>query len=52
MRPFVAGMELQKDIVILDGLSAGESVVTSGQTELRDGSAVTVIAQKEGSKVP
>ena len=52
LRPFVAGIELQKDIVILDGLSAGESVVTSGQSELRNGSAVTVIAQKEGSKVP
>lgn len=52
LRPFVAGMELQKDIVILDGLSAGESVVTSGQTELRDGSAVMVIAQKEANKAP
>jgi len=52
LKPFVAGMELQKELEVLEGLTVGESVVTSGQTELLNGSAVLVIDQKRGSATP
>ncbi len=45
LKPFVPGIELQKDLEVVDGLAVGESVVTSGQTELRNGSPVTVIGK-------
>jgi RND family efflux transporter MFP subunit len=49
---FVAGIELQKQIEVLGGLSAGESVVISGQNELHDGSDVVVIDQKKNPAAP
>ena len=49
---FIAGMELQKELEVLDGLKAGDSVVTSGQTELLNGSAVLVIGLKKGPATP
>ena len=52
LKPFSAGMELQKELEVLDGLNVGESVVTSGQTELLNGSAVLVIGQKKGQTTP
>jgi membrane fusion protein (multidrug efflux system) len=52
LTPFIAGMELQKELEVLDGLKIGESVVTSGQTELLNGSAVLVIGQKKGQTAP
>ena len=52
LTPFIAGMELQKELEVLDGLKVGDSVVTSGQTELINGSAVLVIGQKKGQAVP
>ncbi len=52
LTPFIAGMELQKDLEVLDGLKEGESVVTSGQTELLNGSALLVIGQKKGQTAP
>ncbi len=52
LKPFVAGMELQKQIEVLGGLSAGESVVISGQNELNDGSDVVVIEQQKGPAAP
>ena len=52
LTPFIAGMELQKELEVLDGLKAGDSVVTSGQTELLNGSAVLVIGQKKGQTTP
>ena len=52
LKPFVAGMELQKELEVLGGLNEGESVVTSGQTELLNGSAVLVIGQKRGQATP
>ena len=52
LTPFIAGMELQKELEVLDGLNVGESVVTSGQTELLNGSAVLVIGQKKGQITP
>jgi RND family efflux transporter MFP subunit len=48
----VAGVELQKNLEILGGLSAADSVVISGQDEVRDGSQVTVISQKKTSTAP
>jgi len=52
LTPFIPGMEMQKELEVLDGLSVGESVVTSGQTELINGSAVLVIGQKQGQTTP
>ena len=52
LTPFIAGLELQKELEVLDGLKAGESVVTSGQTELINGSAVLVIGSKKGQATP
>ena len=52
LTPFIAGLELQKELEVLDGLKAGESVVTSGQTELINGSAVLVIDSKKGQATP
>ena len=52
LKSFVAGMELQKQIEVLGGLSAGESVVISGQNELHDGSDVVVIEQQKGPATP
>ena len=45
-------MELQKELEVLDGLKVGDSVVTSGQTELINGSAVLVIGRKKGQSAP
>jgi len=52
LKSFVAGMELQKQIEVLGGLSVGESVVISGQNELHDGSDVVVIEQQKGPVAP
>jgi len=52
LKPFSAGMELQKELEVLDGLNVGDSVVTSGQTELLNGSAVLVIGRKKGPAAP
>jgi len=52
LKSFVAGMELQKELEVLEGLNVGESVVTSGQTELLNGSPVLVIGQKKGQTTP
>jgi hypothetical protein len=52
LTPFIAGMELQKELEALNGLKVGESVVTSGQTELLNGSAVLIIGQKKGQTAP
>jgi len=52
LTPFVAGMELQKQLEVLGGLSVGESVVISGQNELHDGSEVVVIDQKKNPAAP
>ncbi|MEI6847410.1 MAG: efflux RND transporter periplasmic adaptor subunit [Chlorobiaceae bacterium] len=47
LKPVVAGLEFQKDLEVLDGLSAGDNVVISGQDELRDGSDVAVISKNK-----
>ena len=52
LQSFVAGMEMQKQLEVLGGLSAGERVVISGQDELHDGSAVVVIDQKRDMVAP
>jgi RND family efflux transporter MFP subunit len=52
LKRIVAGMQLQKNIEVLHGLSVGESIVISGQDELRDGYEVTVIADKKTQVVP
>jgi RND family efflux transporter MFP subunit len=52
LKSFVAGMELQKYLEVLGGLSPGESVVISGQNELSDGSDVVVIDQKKNPTAP
>ncbi len=52
LKSFVAGMELQKQIEVLGGLSAGERVVISGQNELHDGSDVVVIDQQKSPVLP
>jgi RND family efflux transporter MFP subunit len=52
LKSFVAGMELQKQLEVLGGLSEGESVVISGQNELHDGSDVVVISQKKNPAAP
>ena len=52
LQPFVAGMELQKQLEVLGGLPEGEIVVISGQNELHDGSDVVVISQKKNSAAP
>lgn len=52
LKSFIAGMEVQKQLEVLGGLSAGESVVISGQDELHDGSDVVVIDQKRDPAAP
>ncbi len=52
LKSFVAGMEMQKYLEVLGGLSPGESVVISGQNELNDGSDVVVINQKKNPSAP
>ncbi len=52
LKPFVAGMELQKQLEVLSGLSEGEQVVTSGQNELHDGVDVVIIDQKKNPTAP
>ena len=52
LKPFVAGMELQKQLEVLGGLSVGEGVVISGQNELHDGSDVVIIDQKKNPTAP
>ncbi len=52
LKSFVAGVELQKQIEVLGGLSEGERVVISGQNELHDGSDVVVIEQQKGPAAP
>ncbi|MEI6756900.1 MAG: efflux RND transporter periplasmic adaptor subunit [Chlorobium sp.] len=47
LRPLVTGMELQNYLEVIDGIAAGDSVVVSGQNELQDGAAVSVISQKK-----
>jgi membrane fusion protein, multidrug efflux system len=41
-RPIVAGAPFQKDILVREGLSAGETVVTDGQLRLAAGAAVRI----------
>ena len=52
LQSFVAGMELQKQLEVLGGISEGESVVISGQNELHDGSDVVIIDQKKNPATP
>ena len=52
LRPLVTGMELQNFLEVIDGLSVGDSVVVSGQNELQDGAAVSVITQKKSPAAP
>lgn len=52
LKSFVAGVELEKFLEVLGGLSAGDSVVISGQNELHDGSDVVVINQKKNPTAP
>jgi len=52
LRHFVAGMEQQKHLEVLGGLSPGDSVVISGQNELQDGTEVTVISRKNSPDGP
>ncbi len=42
LRRFVTGQELGTNLVVLQGLSEGESVVTLGQTNLMDGAKVKI----------
>ncbi len=42
MRPIVAGAPFEKDIIVRDGLAAGETVVTDGQLRLAPGAAVRI----------
>jgi membrane fusion protein (multidrug efflux system) len=39
----VVGSRRQGRVEIVDGLSAGDEVVTAGQLKIRDGSAVSVV---------
>jgi multidrug efflux pump subunit AcrA (membrane-fusion protein) len=39
----VAGRILGDNVEILDGLKEGESVITSGQINLADGTAVSIV---------
>ena len=43
LRNIVTGSEFGTRLIVLDGLKEGETVVVSGQNNLRDGSAVAVI---------
>ena len=52
LHSFIAGMELQKQLEVLGGISEGESVVISGQNELHDGSDVVIIDQKKNPATP
>lgn len=52
LRSFIAGMELQKQLEVLSGLSPGDSVVISGQNELHDGANVVIIGQQQNSVKP
>ncbi|NTW82866.1 MAG: efflux RND transporter periplasmic adaptor subunit [Chlorobiaceae bacterium] len=52
LKPLVAGLELQQQIEVVEGLSAADSVVVSGQGELQNGSAVVVINRKEKLSAP
>ncbi|WP_076791474.1 efflux RND transporter periplasmic adaptor subunit [Chlorobium sp. KB01] len=47
LRKIVAGLELQKSVEVVSGLEEGDSVVISGQDELRDGFDVAVITGKK-----
>ncbi|NTW70561.1 MAG: efflux RND transporter periplasmic adaptor subunit [Chlorobiaceae bacterium] len=47
LKKIVAGLELQKSVEVLGGVEEGDSVVISGQDELRDGFDVVVIAGKK-----
>ncbi len=52
LRRVVAGLEFQKQVEVLEGVAAGEEVVTSGQEELKSGSQVTVISEKKSQAKP
>ena len=52
LKSFIAGVELQKHLEVLGGLTPGDSVVISGQNELHDGAEVLVIEQKKNSVLP
>jgi RND family efflux transporter MFP subunit len=52
LRHITAGREYGDQLEILAGLRAGEQVVTNGQNELRDGSAVRVIPQQTPQRSP
>jgi multidrug efflux pump subunit AcrA (membrane-fusion protein) len=43
LRTVVAGRILGENVEILDGLKEGESVITSGQINLTDGTAVSIV---------
>jgi RND family efflux transporter MFP subunit len=48
LRKIVAGAEYGTRIEVVQGLAAGETVVTSGQNDLADGAAVTVTKGEAG----
>ena len=48
LRKIVAGAEYGTRVEVVQGLAAGESVVTSGQNDLADGAAVTVTKGEAG----
>jgi len=48
-KKIIAGAELQKSVEVLGGVENGESVVTSGQDELRDGVDVEVINARKST---
>jgi membrane fusion protein (multidrug efflux system) len=43
----VTGIRREGRVEILDGLAAGDTVVTAGQLKLRDGAAVSVVAPRQ-----
>ena len=51
-RKVVAGERYQDEIVVVEGLAAGEKVVTDGQMQLRDGAAIRERVEKAAESKP
>ncbi|MGZ8377551.1 MAG: efflux RND transporter periplasmic adaptor subunit [Gemmatirosa sp.] len=52
LRPVERGTTYQGQVEITKGLAAGDSVVTAGNTMLRDGATVRVVGTSEPSRAP
>jgi membrane fusion protein (multidrug efflux system) len=48
-RKVLLGKQVGKDIIVNDGLAIGETIVTEGVQNLREGSTINVAAPKENN---